>query len=274
MSTIPTISQIVKVYDKGVTMPLLCALEPNRTLAVIKYPFNPLGNHVLINEWIAHSIAKAILAPIPPFGCCLLTNSSTYGEEFQASIELENIDFDFQNHGCCFFSSWISKAIPMKPTYLSVMKNENDFDLMLLLDYIVGNVDRHSGNILFSMDDKMFYAIDYSNIFNSQRGWNVTSLKEEIAKKDYQSAHLLDRKGNWEVYGAFWNNLQLDKLYRDAQIIKAKLTYEFLKSIVDNIPSAWNEYISPEGKLLLCEYLYNRVQNIEVFCTTVEQGGR
>ena len=274
MSTIPNVNQIVRVYDKGVTMPLLCTLEPNRAQAVIKYPFNPLGNHVLINEWVAHSIAKVIFAPIPPFGCCLLTTSSDYGEEFQDSIGFGNVDFDLHNYGCCFFSSLIPKAIPMKPAYLSVMKNVNDFDLMLLLDYIVGNVDRHAGNILFSMDDRMFYAIDYSNIFNSQRGWNVTTLKEEIAKKDYRSAHLLDRKGNWEVYGAFWNKLQLDKLYRDAQIIKAKLTYECLKSIVDNIPSAWNEYISAEGKILLCEYLYNRVQNIEVFCTTVEQGGR
>lgn len=274
MCTVPHVMQIVKVYDAGVTMPLSCVLSTNNSLAVVKYPFNPLGNHVLINEWVAYSIANIISAPVPPFGCCLLDDKSEYDARFLKSVEFGNICFDSQNFGLCFFSSLVSKAVPMDSIYFPVMRNAANISLMLLLDYIVCNVDRHSGNVLFSSEDRNFYAIDYSNIFNSQRGWNATTLKQEILAKDYTGIHLLDKKGNGEVYNTFQPVLQLENLYTDAQSIKQILTYDALKSVIDSIPSAWNNFITSDEKLLLCEYLYNRVQNINVFCSSVEQGGR
>ena len=150
----PKIKQIVKVYDQGITMPLLCLLEPSNSLAVVKYPFNPLGNHVLINEWIAYNIAKEIQAPTPEFGCCILDKKSEYGEDFLKAAELDDITLDKRNYGYCFFSGWIQRVTPMKSLYFPVMKNVEEFDIMLLLDYIVGNVDRHEGNILFSTTNK------------------------------------------------------------------------------------------------------------------------
>lgn len=266
------VKQIIKVYEQGVTMPLLCALEPHNSLAVVKYPFNPLGNHVLINEWIAHNIAKEIQAPVPEFGCCILDEKSEFNDAFSMTAEFDGIYLDKRNYGCCFFSAWLQKVTPMKPVYLPVMQNADEFDVMLLLDYIVGNVDRHEGNILFSTADKKFYAIDYSNIFCSQRGWNKDTLKQEILKKDYLSSYLLSE--NKTVYALFWNILQYEKLYHDAQAIKLKMTDEKLKEIIDSIPPEWNSYITPEEKYLLREYLHNRIQNIDTFCNYIEQGRR
>lgn len=268
----PKIKQIVKVYDQGITMPLLCLLEPSNSLAVVKYPFNPLGNHVLINEWIAYNIAKEIQAPTPEFGCCILDKKSEYGEDFLKAAELDDITLDKRNYGYCFFSGWIQRVTPMKSLYFPVMKNVEEFDIMLLLDYIVGNVDRHEGNILFSTTNKKFYAIDYSNIFCSQRGWNRDTLKQEILRKDYRSSYLINENG--KVYAPFWNRLQYEKLYHDAQMIKLKLTEEKIEEIVKSIPQEWNNYIMDEEKSLLCEYLHNRIQNIDVFCEYIEQGRR
>lgn len=274
MSTIPTVKQIVKVYEAGVTMPLLCMIEPNDTLVVVKYPFNPFGNHVLVNEWIAHSIAQAISAPIPPFGCCILDETSGYGTEYLQNSEIDGPIIDNQNYGICFFSTFIHNTIPLNRTCVPRLKNKNDFYIMLLLDYIVGNIDRHRGNILYCGENQNFYAIDYSNIFNSQRGWSAETLKDEIQKKDYKSPYLLDKSCNGKIYNLFWSDIDFKKLHETAETIKSILTHERLLSIMETIPESWHCYITIEDQLLLIEYLYNRIQNIEVFCTFIEQGGR
>lgn len=57
-------------------------------------------------------------------------------------------------------------------------------------------------------------------------------------------------------------------------MIKLKLTEEKIEEIVKSIPQEWNNYITDEEKSLLCEYLHNRIQNIDVFCEYIEQGRR
>lgn len=57
-------------------------------------------------------------------------------------------------------------------------------------------------------------------------------------------------------------------------MIKLKLTEEKIEAIVKSIPQEWNNYITDEEKSLLCEYLHNRIQNIDVFCEYIEQGRR
>ena len=63
--------QCHKVAGKGVTKPCYVTLD-NGTNVYIKYPNNPEGDLVLLNEWISASIGKLVNINIPNFGLCYL----------------------------------------------------------------------------------------------------------------------------------------------------------------------------------------------------------
>ena len=64
--------EVGELIDQGVTFPVRCRLS-EEVNAIIKYPKNPAGSSVLINEWIGNSIADIIGLTIPRYGCCYLS---------------------------------------------------------------------------------------------------------------------------------------------------------------------------------------------------------
>lgn len=60
-------------------------------------------------------------------------------------------------------------------------------------------------------------------------------------------------------------SLEMQELYFE-KLVNEKSDWELYK--------IYNNYITDEEKSLLCEYLHNRIQNIDVFCEYIEQGRR
>ena len=73
--TVNTILSIYKV-DAGCTCPVLVKLD-NESRAVLKYPRNPQGMVVLLNEYITGHLAKVIGLTTPNFGIAVVDDNTT-----------------------------------------------------------------------------------------------------------------------------------------------------------------------------------------------------
>ena len=140
--------EIGYAMDAGATAPINCRLS-NGVNAVVKYPNNSCGTMTLINEWIGNSIARAIGVTVPNFGICNLPYSVIFNNS--------DIDFlDDKNCGACFYSEFVSKAVPK---IIWSIAHNHEFERILLLDHILNNYDRHIGNMFF--DNKFDTNIKY-----------------------------------------------------------------------------------------------------------------
>ncbi|MFR3807128.1 MAG: HipA family kinase [Enterocloster bolteae] len=260
----------MRAHSEGITVPLVCLLS-NGDVVVVKYPRNPVGNQVLINEWIANKIANLMQVPIPDFGCCYIDNEVSYGSAFYGQLQTGELSFDDQNLGLSFFSKQVKKAVPMSTLFLPEMKNTNEFWNMLIFDYIIGNVDRHRGNLLYSIADSRFYAIDCSNILNSQRGWTEESLRKGIQQCDYKDIHFLDKDQNGEIYESFWPYARLNrvKLLQLGDEIQKTVTKEKVYQIINEIPNEWKRYITDDERKAVEDYINYRVDHINDICINI-----
>lgn len=262
-SHISHVDQIIKGYPCGITMPLLCLLE-NSQFAVVKYPCNQVGTQVLINEWVCNKIALQIGLPTPQIGCCFLDQKSAYGAEFEEQLMVGEASFDQRNYGLGFYSQFIPNAVPLKKSNMRSLVNIEDFWKMLLFDQIVCNVDRHPGNLLYSLIEHKFYAIDCSNVFNSQRGWTEQSLLYDIKTNCYANLELLLPTTNGEIYEYFWTYIKCspDDILALAKQIQQLLTPNVIYQIIDSIPDDWKDYITPSQVSTMRQYLNYRISHI------------
>ena len=98
------IVEILSLMEKGTTEPIRCRLSDGRT-AVVKYPGNICGTSTLINELIGNNIAKDIGVSVPDFGVCILPK-----EIIGSNSDIDILDE--RNAGVCYFSTYLSKAVP------------------------------------------------------------------------------------------------------------------------------------------------------------------
>lgn len=266
------VEQIIKGYSCGITMPLLCLLE-NAQLAVVKYPHNQVGNQVLVNEWVCNKIATQIGLSVPLTGCCLIDNESAYGEEFQDQLISGDASFDKCNYGISFYSSFVANSVPLQASNIRNLANLEDFWKMLLFDQIVCNVDRHRGNVLYSLVERKFYAIDCSNVFNSQRGWTEHSLLDSVNEKHYANLELLLPTANGEIYDYFWSNTKTtpDQILDIALQVQKALTPNVICAIIKSMPDEWKEWLGQAKSVAMEQYLNYRVRHIIETTTLIIQ---
>lgn len=257
------VDQMIVAYPCGITVPIRCLLS-NGKLAVVKYPCNQVGNQVLINEWVCNKIAQEINVPVPPIGCCLLDQKSSFGPELQSQLINGEIDFGQNNYGIAFYSRLILNTIPLQKKFMTKMTNGQFFINMLLFDQIVCNIDRHHGNVLYSLTDQKFYAIDCSNVFNSQRAWTAQSLLTEIAAGHFSNVELLLSTENGETYDYFWESVNptASQIVQEAAHIQQVLTPQKICDIINTLPDEWKTYLKDSQRQAVEQYLNFRISHI------------
>lgn len=260
MVIILKIVKIIRTIQLGATKPHLVECDDGKKY-VAKFIGNPDGVKVLINEYVAASLAKLMGLPIPNFEIASIENITEFKNNL---IGIEMID------GTVFCSEWIEKTSPV-PGYFILSKTNNKYDAIkiLIFDVIIGNNDRNPGNLLINFKNNSLIAIDHSHIFIHQALWN-----------DYTLNSLIGKKIDISMMNKFnFNNLSLclnDKNYiEDIKnfIKKIKNIKESdITKIVESIPSDWN--ITSKEKNALIDFLMDRLNRINEICNILNiEGG-
>ena len=235
--------EVGELIGQGVTFPVRCRLS-EEVNAIIKYPKNPAGSSVLINEWIGNSIADIIGLTIPRYGCCYLSE-----EVIEATNCNEEIDDN--NAGLCFFSALKSNTVPAnRRSLLNAVNKETE--RLILFDHLINNEDRHLGNLLYEVSrDKKVYFIDCSHIMVplSHRLDVPVDLQWNLSDETILNPHLLtNNKDN--LYDILCETMgyKEEVLYLERDRIRNVLDLSVLAEIRKSIPHEW-ENISSGRKI-------------------------
>ena len=248
--------EVKEIIDEGVTFPVRCRLS-RETDAVVKYPKNPSGTSVLINEWVGNSIADAIGLTIPPYGLCVLSK-----EVIEATNYNEEIDTD--NSGICFYSKVINNTAPTSRRVLMSAKNK-ETERLLLFDHLVNNKDRHEGNLIYKVsEDRAVYFIDCSHIVepHGQTLNHPLDLDTELSDEAILNTSLLTEENN--IYNILCETMgyRENVLYREAERIKKIITPDVLDSIRESIPLEWRGETTSQRISDMFKVLERRLVNI------------
>lgn len=161
------IVKIIRPFELGVTKPFLVECS-NGKKYVAKFPGNPDGPRILVNEYVCASLAKKLGLPVPNFELIKINDIDKYKDKLD-KIEKKN--------GTIFCSEFIEKTSPL-PGYSILQKVTNKFDSIkiLIFDVIIGNNDRNQGNLLINLKNNSLVAIDHSHVFIHQALWNKQTL--------------------------------------------------------------------------------------------------
>lgn len=249
----PRVSSINHTYaEYASTNPFQASLD-NQEEAVVKYLNNNEGNLSLINEYVSYSIAQKLDVRIPKFGIC----------QFDITAKNNtNLFFAKNNFGPAFYTAFIKKAIPVMSWHSGFIKNQDNFLKTLVLDHIIYNKDRHSGNYLVSPSGILF-AIDHSHVFKNQCIWNKYTFIQGMNNNDFLDKNILEE--NKDTYDYFFNSLVITK--NDFNIIRARVKQEltpvFIKKVLKEIPAIWKEGIPDEDIAALEKYINYRIEHID-----------
>ena len=259
--TVNTILSIYKV-DAGCTCPVLVKLD-NESRAVLKYPRNPQGMVVLLNEYITGHLAKVIGLTTPHFGIAVVDDNTTLDTNLSSGLSLENF------RGIGFYSEYIPKTAPVSARALRHATNLNETAKIILLDHIVKNCDRHVGNLLITtnLTDPVIYAIDHSHAFGDP-DWNIADLSLNDIASPYIWRENMSMYNMLISAGALVTPEQLDS---ERCLIQAHITSDFLNNVFASIPSEWVNIIGSENVSHLRQYISNRVENLEAICNMINQ---
>ena len=254
MADYKKVQKIEKVYvkDQGCTCPAEVKQLDGRK-AILKYPRNPLGMIVLVNEFIAYGILNAIGLSSPNFGVATV-DETTILSDVVASTQSLSV---FVGNG--FYCEYIPSAVKASPRVLRHVKNLNDGCSLVLFDAIVRNCDRYSANILVSATDSRMYVIDHSHVLGDPE-WS----HETLSMNDADSPFV------WQENREFYDMLiragapMKSSDFEDAiERIREKVTKELLESIVRGIPIEWASEIGETEIVHAKKYILNRVENLD-----------
>lgn len=246
------IEQLFDIKGVGVTSPIECRLE-NGTEAIVKYPYNTAGNQVLFNELLGYLVADAINTNIPRYGVCMLSeaviSSTNYNEEITN-----------RNAGLCFYTEKISSTIPPSRVLVKVCEKV-DTERLVLLDYLLNNFDRHTGNILLDINSSKIYVIDFSHIITRRFPSDFDEIRNLTKENVIVSSDLY--YNNLDVYDMLGLSNDHSTLLSVATEIKSILTGSLLNRILELIPQQWIEMVTPQRVDLIIKMIEKRVLNIE-----------
>lgn len=249
------VKQVIKCYSENTaTSPFFCVLS-NGDYAILKYPNNPEGNLILINEFISYKLAEILGLDTPGYGICEFTP--------ECSIP-SNINVSDSNYGLCFYSKFINKAVPFSPSKISSVVNKEQFNKLIIFDHLIYNKDRHEGNILItiSKDIKML-AIDHSHVFKNQSIWDKNTFIQGMKNSDYLDTDILEY--NDYTYKSLFEiiNFNNENTHRFTRLIKLNLTESIINDIISSLPSSWIKYVDELDIKYLIKYLIYRVEHID-----------
>lgn len=259
-----TVNMILRIYEieAGCTCPALVKLD-DESRAVLKYPRNPQGMIVLLNEYITGYLAQAISLTCPDFGIAVVDNNTTIDKNLSPNVSLESFV------GIGFYSTYIPNVVPVSARALRHAHNLNETARIILLDHIVKNSDRHEGNLLITTNSTLpiVYAIDHSHAFGDPN-WSIADL----SLNDTDSPYIW--RENQPMYNMLINAGAIvtpEQLDMERRLIQERITNDYLNHIFSTIPAEWVTTIGPENVSHLCQYILNRVNNLEVICNMINQ---
>lgn len=249
--------EVNEIIDEGITFPVRCRLSEEID-AVVKYPKNPAGLSVLINEWVGNLIADAIGLTIPQYGLCFLSK-----EVIEATNCNEEIDSD--NSGVCFYSKLINNTAPATRRILMAAKNK-ETERIILFDHLVDNKDRHDGNLIYKVSkDRTVYLIDCSHIVVPYRKTlgQPLDLDVELSDEMILNDSMLTEENN--IYDILCETMGYKEsvLYRESERIKKTITPDSLEYIQESIPSEWRVDIGAQRITDMFEVLNRRFMCID-----------
>ena len=245
------ITRIIRQMPNGATKPYVVECN-NGIQYYCKFPGNPDGTRVLINEYVCASLAKLLKLPIPDFELVY----------WDSECELSKCITDIENtSGTTFCSRSIERAgvVPSNRVF-NKASNRDQLYKILVFDLLIGNNDRNPGNILINLKNNSIVMIDHSHVFIHEAIWDKISLKNDIDKgfviddmNKYYFERLLETI-NW---------VNEDDIKNFKMLIN-KVDKDIITKIVDSVPSDWN--LNNEDKKMLIEFINYRFRHAnEIF---------
>lgn len=259
------ITELCYVMPKGTTEPINCRLS-NGIEAVVKYPNNQCGTATLINEWIGYSLSRKIGITTPEYGLCNL----------DTNIVHSNMDInilDESNSGTCFYSRFISKAIPLvaRPHVIN-----HETERIIMIDFILNNCDRHKGNLFYELNTSTLYTIDYSHLFTGEARADLSQnyLEQNMRTDSFLNTDLLDKnKPAYELlcYAAGYDD---KTVLIEAERIRTLITHEFLMDVFSELPDEWTQAVKGDIIKNLIDFIEIRVSNLDRMAHIIINWGR
>lgn len=253
------IRRIIRTMGVGITKPHEVECDDGKKY-IAKFPGNPDGSRVLINEYVCAELAKLFQLPIPNYSLVKIDNIKDYNGQLDG-IELVN--------GTAFCSEEIEKSGPV-PNYLALTYTTNSIDALktLIFDVIVGNNDRNPGNILLNLKNKSFVIIDHSHVFIHGALWDKYNL-EDLIDNDI-SVDSLNRKTFNTLISS--NNVSSNKevIRKYIDVVKS-IEEQDIDRIFNGIPEDW--FITEEEKKVLKRFILDRINRVEEIYRLLNIGG-
>ena len=231
---------------------------------IAKYMKNPFGQQVLINELIGSCLADSFGINVPKFGIGILS------EEVVCNTN-QNEDINESNAGPCFFSEYHSKSVPFSKR-LVPRDTEGLVERIVLFDNIIGNHDRHMGNLLIDSTSKReLYIIDHSHIFGPADNIRLSSSKiENELKKDtiLNGAILRDNK---DLYSRLISHMGFDnqRLKDSAEEFGNIFSKDLINDIFCLIPKEWTNWIEDDILNGIAEMICTKMNMIDDICEMI-----
>ena len=253
-TSIINVEQIFDIIEQGTTMPVRCRLE-NGDNVVVKYMKNPMGEKILVNEWIGTNIADFIGLTVPEYGICDFTLEAIKHTN-------ENEEINELNAGKSFYTKDYSKSLPIIRGMLNRVENR-ETEKIILFDHLVNNKDRHDGNLLCNISKgARLLVIDNSHIITDEPH-HPFIISEALDEAYILSNDILLK--NQSIYDSlcFEVGYSEDKLMEYATEIKYSLTNDILEDIRQRIPVEWVNVLGETRVNQLFEVLNKRLSLIE-----------
>ena len=218
-----SIKQILRISEQGVNRPVRCVADDGNF-----YWCKGLqsGYMVIVNEWIAGSIAKRLNLPIPeiePLFC-----SAELSEEWVNAGKMDNDireRLSSSSMNVVFASKEVPHALDLRNlTGFEDLSTCTLFTAIYLFDKLVRNTDRTDDNSNILLNDyvnKTIFIIDHSNAFSP-----------DFSDKEFCKTHIFRNS-----YAACPQALH-DEIVRG---FRKELTREFVESIWKEMPDVWQE---------------------------------
>lgn len=203
---------------------------------VVKFKGNPSGNHVLVSEYVVSELIQ------------LLQFSGRPGRIVAVDAQYISLEPNLQGQGLTgglqFGSPFLDDYENFSDIYIPHLKNRVDLPQVIVLDTLVCNADRHSGNLLLLFEDKTrqnkacdFVIIDHSHVFE-RPGWDEHSLRT-LQSDNRLYANVVN-----------FNNIpkRLD-VFEPFLLRLEALTQDQIEAVISNVPTEW-DFSSTQQKAL------------------------
>lgn len=254
------VRSIDEIIPMGVTMPLGGTLLDG-TEVIIKYPNNPFGNQVLVNELIGACIGDIIGVLIPEYGLCYLGEDVICTSEYYGSF---GEGLDEKNAGLSFYTKRYTNTTIVQDYAKGHI--QTDAFLIVLYDYILNNCDRHKGNLLQLIGSDQCMCIDNSHIV-IDKGDSLNNIRNYLTEERIESIQFLLQ--DKEFYKGFLQGAELQKLEEYAALIQNDITKSFFDDINSLIPREWVKAIGENTIEMLWKVIMARVNALDNICKRI-----